>query len=107
MMKLFENFHYAREIALEGGTMAKFGMDKAKTIVQSCKEALNDRYGDWKNKDSFKHEIEDIDEIFMLLNEPKGMLSERIDHYLTEMLFIKLGNLEKYSEEIDEEFKIE
>lgn len=107
MMKLFENFHYAREIALEGGTMAKFGMDKAETIVQSCKEALNDRYGDWKNKDSFKHEIEDIDEIFKLLNEPKGMLGERINHYLTEMLFIKLGNLKKYSEEIDEEFKIE
>lgn len=32
---------------------------------------------------------------------------ERIDYYLTEMLFIKLGNLEKYSEEIDEEFRIE
>lgn len=107
MRKLFENFDYAREKALEGGVGPEFGMGVAKTIVQSCKEALNERYGDWKNKDSFRHEIEGIDEIFMLLNEPKGMLSERINHYLTEMLFIKLGNLEKYSEEIDEEFKIE
>lgn len=107
MMKLFENFHYAREKALEGGAMAEFGMGKAKTIVQSCKEALNDRYGDWKNKDSFRCEIEDIDEIFKLLNEPKGLLRERIDYYLTEMLFIKLGKLEKYAEEIDEEFIIE
>lgn len=107
MRKLFEIFDCAREKALEGGVGTEFGMGVAKTIVQSCKEALNERYGDWKNKDSFRHEIEDIDEIFKLLNEPKGMLGERINHYLTEMLFIKLGNLEKYSEEIDEEFKIE
>lgn len=53
------------------------------------------------------YEIEDIDEIFKLLNEPKGMLRERIDYYLTEILFIKLGNLEKYAEEIDEEFRNE
>lgn len=107
MMKLFENFHYVREKALEGGAMAEFGIGRAKAIVQSCKEALNDRYGDWKNKDSFRYEIEDIDEIFKLLNEPKGMLRERIDYYLIEILFIKLGNLEKYAEEIDEEFRIE
>lgn len=106
-IEAFENFHYVREKALEGGAMAEFGIGRAKAIVQSCKEALNDRYGDWKNKDSFRYEIEDIDEIFKLLNEPKGMLRERIDYYLTEILFIKLGNLEKYAEEIDEEFRIE
>ena len=72
-----------------------------------CNGRKHQAYGDWKNKDSFRYEIEDIDEIFKLLNEPKGMLRERIDYYLTEMLFIKLGNLEKYSEEIDEEFRIE
>ena len=74
MMKLFENFHYVREKALEGGAMAEFGIGRAKAIVQSCKEALNDRYGIGRIKIVLDMKLKTLTKYSSCSTSPKGCL---------------------------------
>ena len=53
--------------------------------------------------ESVREKIERGEKYYALLNDK----SKWNQYYLTEILFIKLGNLEKYAEEIDKEFRIE
>lgn len=107
MLKIFDGLTHVKANALEGGIFAASSISSAKNIVERCKNALNERYGDWKYIDSFKFEIEEIEEIFTLLDSKYGESNTRINHYLTELLFVKLERLEKYAKEIDEEFQID
>lgn len=107
MMKIFNTSQllYAKEKALENGVLASAGLSSAMGMVEQCKQALNERFGDWKNIACFKYEIEDIEEIYQLMDLQNVNAHTRINHYLTELLFVKMGKLEDYAKEIDEEFQ--
>lgn len=59
------------------------------------------------NIDCFRFEIEDIEEIFSLLGDIDVAINSRVDHYLSELLFIKIAELEECAKEIDEKFNLD
>lgn len=107
MINIFDylQLQYAKNNALENGVFASAGLLSSKKMVEQCKQALTERFGDWKNIDCFRYEIEDIEEIYQLLDLQKGDTNTRINHFLTEMLFVKMDNLAEYAKEIDEKFQ--
>lgn len=104
MKKIFSNLCYAKKNVLSDDILSKAGMESAFTMVEKCKIALNERYGDWHNVDCFKYEINDIYSIKGLIESDIVAANHDLKHFLSELLFVKLERLEKYSDEIDEKF---
>lgn len=107
MVDIFKGLDYARQNVLEDDIVAEAGLEEAANMVKRCKSALNERYGDWRNIDCFRFEIEDIEEIFSLLGDIDVAINSRVDHYLSELLFIKIAELEECAKEIDEKFNLD
>lgn len=107
MVDIFKGLNYAKTKVLEDDYLAEAGLEEARNMVECCKSALNERYGDWRNIDCFRFEIEDIEEIFSLLGDVDIAINSRVDHYLSELMFIKMAELEECAKEIDEKFKLE
>lgn len=111
MKEIFSNLHYARKKAvLETGTyMGQYGYDATKAMVEKVEEELAARYGTPDSIDTYKYLLEDIHEIYSLIDSgleriPSDIIAA-IKKNLLENLFHKLEELEKCCSEIDEYFE--
>lgn len=108
MSVIFNTLHYAEEKALLDDTMRSWGYNTTRDMVTKCEEELKQRYGSVDAVETYKcllDEIHDlyslIDSIYDICNESQGKLW----HYLVELLFVKLHELESYCQETDEYFE--
>lgn len=106
MTEIFNLLDYAASKTLEGAPLENWGIESTQNMLEKCKDALSRRYGTWSNQDSFQYLIESIDELFLLVqNFEPNENSQRIRHYLLELLFIKMKELRSMCQEVDEEFE--
>lgn len=108
MADIFNNLQYAEEKALLDTTMREWGYNAAKGMVAKCEEELIRRYGSVAAADSYKFLLDDIHELYVLIDSVYNICSksrDKIWHYLVELLFVKLHELESYCEETDEYFE--
>lgn len=108
MVEIFKLLSYSAEKALEGKPMGEWGTASTKDMVDKCKTALNERYGSWNQIDSFRYLIEDIEKLFVLIDDLEVTeISEQIKHYLTELVFVKMEQLRDLCYDVDRESKAE
>lgn len=108
MKEIFNLLGYVREKTLLKDTMRSWGYDSTKEMVQKCEEELVLRYGSIDVVDSYAFLLEDIHNIFDLIDNglPRipADLVQNSEKYLLEILFAKLEELKQYCEETDEYF---
>lgn len=108
MTDIFNTLHYAEEKALLDDTMQSWGYNATKDMVTKCEEELVKRYGSVETVDSFKYLLDEIHELYSLIDNLYSISTERQErlwHYLVELLFVKLHDLEELCEETDEYFE--
>lgn len=108
MTDIFNRLDYAREKTLLDDTMRIWGYNATKDMVAKCEKEIIKRYGSVEMVDSFKFLLDDIHELYALIDDiytisPESQ--ERLWHYLVELLFVKLDELKRYCEETDEYFE--
>lgn len=109
MKDLFQHLGYAKEKALTNDYMEDWGYSATKNMVEECEEELRLRYGKIEAVDSYKYLLNDIHEIYDLIDNglqkvPKEMQSA-IKKYLLQQLFVNLEELEECCEETDQYFE--
>lgn len=108
MVDIFNNLHYAEEKALLDEFMQSWEYNATKEMVTKCEEELKERYGSVEAVDSFKILLDDIHALHVLIDDIYDICTERqerVRHYLVELLFVKLHELEDYCRETDEYFE--
>lgn len=108
MADIFNTLHYAEEKALLDDVMQSWGYNATKEMVTKCEEELVKRYGSVDTVDSFKYLLEEIHELYSLIDNIYNISTENQDrlwHYLVELLFVKLHELEDCCKETDEYFE--
>lgn len=108
MTDIFNRLDYAREKTLLDDTMRIWGYNVTKEMVAKCEEEIIKRYGSVKMVDSYKALLDDIHELYALIDDIYTISTdsqERLWHYLVELLFVKLDELKRYCEETDEYFE--
>ncbi len=108
MVDIFITLHYAEEKALLDDVMQSWGYNATKEMVTKCEEELIKRYGSVEAIDSYKYLLDEIHELYVLIDEIYNISTEsqdRLWHYLVELLFVKLHEIESYCQETDEYFE--
>lgn len=109
MKEIFSQLGYAKAKVLNKEHMSDWGYEATKNMVKRCEEELVLRYGSVDAFDTYKFLLDEIHEIYDLLeNDISDISSENrdnIEKYLLQILFVKLEDLESYCEETDEYFE--
>jgi len=109
MKEIFHMLHYAKEKTLTSDYMGDWGYNATKDMVEKCEEELRLRYGNVEAVDSYKYLLEDIHEIYDLIDNGISQvpykLQAGINKYLLKHLFVMLEELESYCEETDQYFE--
>jgi len=109
MKEIFRMLHYYREKALLNADLGPLGYDSTKDLVKRCEEELISRYGSVDVVDSYKILLEEIHEIYALIDDGLPQIPEHLQSgfkkYMLEVLFSKLEELESYCEETDSYFE--
>lgn len=108
MTEIFNMLRYAKEKALTDVTMRDWGYNATKKMVTQCENELKQRYGSIETIDSYKYLLDDIHELFALIDDVYKISSEsqeRLKYFLMELLFVKLEELESYCKETDAYFE--
>ncbi len=108
MADIFNMLHYSKEKALTDVKMRDWGNNATKKMVTQCEDELKQRYGSVETIDSYKYLLDDIHELFALIDDIYKISSEsqeRLKYYLMELLFVKLEELESYCQETDDYFE--
>lgn len=109
MSDIFQLLGYAREKVFTDHFLARWGFEAVKTMIDKCKGELDKRYESWRIPDSYHYLLEDIDELYALIetqiNEIPIDISVRVNKYLLENLFTKMEELKEYCNETDEYFE--
>lgn len=108
MSEIFNTLHYAEEKALLDDALRSWGYSATKEMIIKCEEELVKRYGSVEAVDSFKYLLDDIHELHSLIDDIYNISTENQDrlwHYLVELLFVKMHELESCCQEIDEYFE--
>lgn len=109
MVEIFNLLHYCKEKALLDSVMGAWGYDSTKDMVRRCEEELILRYGTIDAFDSYKYLLEEIHEIYSLIDD--GLLQiphtlrRQFEKYLLQLLFVKLEELRDYCKETDAYFE--
>lgn len=108
MAEIFNSLHYAEEKALLDDTMRFWGYNTTKDMVAKCEEELVKRYGAVETVDAYHFLLDEIHEIYHLIDNIYDISTERQEslwHFLVELLFVKLHELEDCCKETDEYFE--
>ena len=109
MKEIFKELQYAKEKVLSNSPLADLGYSITKEMVSRCEEELISRYGSIEATDSYKYLLNDIRELYDLIDN--GLLIMPIEiwslseRYFTECLFSKLETLQMYAAETDQYFE--
>ena len=109
MKEIFSGLHYAKEKTLNPNHLGPWGYSSTKDMVKKCEEELALRYGSVDVVDSYKYLLEDIHEIYSLIDNGVPQipydLQNQFEKYMMQLLFTKLEELESYCEETDSYFE--
>ena len=107
--KIFQHLNYANQQITEKDFLASNGYASIKRMVKDFKEEIILRYKSPENYGCLHITFAEIDDLFSLLDEHiseiPADIRHSVNHYLTQLLFVKVKKLEKYSEEIDAYFE--
>lgn len=103
IIELFKMRGYHQEKLLTNDMLYEYSIKYLCNIVEKVKEELNRRYDSWGNMNFTALLIKEIDEIYSLLMEAE--IRENVRKYLGELFCIKIEELEKHCQEIDEYFE--
>ena len=108
MEEIFNMLHYAKEKTLFPNHLGAWGYEATKDMVQKCEAELVARYGSVDAEDSYKYLLEEIHEIYTLIDDGLPAipynLQAQFEKYMLQMLFTKLEELKNYCAETDEYF---
>lgn len=109
MKDIFHLLGYVAEKVLTGDHFKDISYNNTKEMVAKCEEELKARYGTLDTMDSFKYLLEEIHELYDLIDDGISQtplhLQRQFEKYLMQHLFDKLRTLEEYCEEIDRYFE--
>ena len=108
MSEIFNTLHYAEEKALLDDTMRSWGYNTTREMVAKCEEELKQRYGSVDAVDAYKCLLDEIHELYSLIDIIDDICTDSQEtfwHYLVELLFVKLHELESLCQETDEYFE--
>lgn len=109
MTKIFNMLHYYKEKALLDTTMSAWGYNATKDLVKQCEDELVMRYGAIEAVDSYKYLLEEIHELYTLIDEGLPQIPDELQEsfrkYMLQTLFFKLEELAGYCKETDEYFE--
>ena len=109
MKDIFNMLQYYKGKVLSDAVRSLEGYSATKNMVKKCEDELVLRYGSPEALDSYKYLLEEIHEIYDLIDE--GILKSsndirtRLKKYLLQILFVKLEELQRYCNETDEYFE--
>lgn len=105
---IFSLLQYTREKILLDAVLGPLMFPRVPEMVGNCKTALNERYISWEEVDSFSYLLRDIDQLIELtMNATEPKIDNTVQHFLTELLFVKLDKLKELCNEVDEYFDAE
>lgn len=108
MKEIFNELNYAKEKALHSDHLGSCGYDSTKSMVKKCEEELVLRYGSVEAVDSYKYLLEEIRDIYSLIDDglPQvpDIIRRRFEKYMLQILFSKLEELRDSCEETDAYF---
>ena len=109
MKEIFSGLHYAKEKTLDPNSFGLWGYSSTKNMVKKCEEELVLRYGSVDVVDSYKDLLEEIHEIYSLIDNGLPQipydLQSRFEKCMMQLLFSKLEELESYCKETDSYFE--
>lgn len=111
MTDIFNHLAYSKEkVLLETGShIGQWEYSATKRMVEKCEEELFLRYGSVEAVDSYKYLLEEIHEIYSLidngLTQIPDTLRPEFEKYMLQLLFVKLEQLKSYCVETDEYFE--
>lgn len=109
MKEIFRMLHYAKEKTLAPGSLGPWGYDSTKDMVKKCEAELVLRYGSVDAADSYKYLLEEIHEIYSLIDDGlahvPGDFQAQFEKYMLQILFSKLEELESNCAETDMYFE--
>lgn len=109
MKEIFDMLHYYKEKVLLNNAMGDQGYTATKDMVNRCEEELILRYGKVDAVDSYHYLLEEIHEIYSLIDEAIPQIPyefrEQIKKYMLQLLFTKLEELECCCGETDDYFE--
>ncbi|MEN6420104.1 MAG: hypothetical protein ABFC73_14410 [Clostridiaceae bacterium] len=102
---IFSQLSFAREKVLCDPLFKDAEYRHVKRMVKECEEELTRRYGTIEALDTYKNELDDIHALFDLIDNGLGEVRtdtvSQIEHWLFELLFVKLSDLAKLCTETD------
>lgn len=109
MKDIFNMLGYAAEKVLTDRDFKDAGYDITKKMVARCEDELKARYGALDAMDSFKYLLEEIHDLYSLIDDGISQtplhLHAQLEKYLLQHLFDKLRTLKEYCQEVDEYFE--
>ena len=108
MSDIFSELDYAREKIFSEDIIRVWSYNATKDMVAKCEEEIRKRYGSVKMVDSYKALLDDIHELYTLIDDSDAIPDEKQKKlllYLVELLFVKLYELKRYCKETDEYFE--
>lgn len=109
MKEIFNELYYAKEKTLNPDYLGSWGYDSTKSMVKKCEEELVLRYGSVDAVDSYKYLLEEIRDIYSLIDDGLPQVPDvirgRFEKYMLQILFSKLEELQELCEETDAYFE--
>lgn len=109
MKEIFSGLHYAKEKTLIPNHLGPWGYDSTKDMVRKCEDELVLRYGSVDSIDSYKYLLDEIHEIYSLIDNGLPQIShdlrDQFKKYMLQILFSKLEELADFCEETDRYFE--
>lgn len=104
MKDIFATLNYAKEKISENSYFKEAGYESIQRMVLDCKTYLTDRFDSIENVDVAKYHLDQIDELFEILNGeidqiPYG-LRERVEKHLFTSLFAHVDELKSVYDEV-------
>ena len=104
MKDIFATFNYACEKISEDGVLKTAGYDSLKRMVTECVACFKEKYGFLDSLGGFKHHLEEVEELYALLDCNLDGVDYRIkgqvEKHLFQNLFMHIEELKKmYDEE--------
>lgn len=108
MKEIFNGLYYAKEKTLNHDHLGSSGYESTRIMVKKCEEELVLRYGSVDAADSYKYLLEEIHDIYLLIDDGLPQIPDtirrRFEKYMLQILFSKLEELQDYCEETDAYF---